>query len=337
MLFSNIAATTLLVAAFSVSATPVSSGEASGSGFMNPKDMMLDPTGPGGSVDLGWGYKEPERQDKVEKAPKRDNNKRATRRKYRATRKYHARKKAQDPDAYKAKAAYKALDAELARKSRAEETTDEREERLEKKRVYDQRKRVETKARETSQERELSQLELHNGDVWLLGLFRRNLRIYRPFLSNFKAQFRILGPWARKGIFPSLFVIVVYSRLVGHGSDSSLARHDSKPDFPPAEMTIGSIITVESTWAPHWTWATANIGAETLTGGQSLSGDRLKVKQGATINQHRSLHQVINVIKSRAKTSDNRETPQEKEDHLRKPRVSQRLRREKAKEKKGKK
>ncbi|KAJ7595427.1 hypothetical protein C8J56DRAFT_1159905 [Mycena floridula] len=30
---------------------------------------------------------------------------------------------------------------------------------------------------------------------------------------------------------------------------------DSKPDFLPAETTIGSIITAESSCAPHQTWA----------------------------------------------------------------------------------
>ncbi|KAJ7600501.1 hypothetical protein C8J56DRAFT_1019651 [Mycena floridula] len=45
--------------------------------------------------------------------------------------------------------------------------------------------------------------------------------------------------------------------LGDRGTDFSLERWDSKPDFPPAETTIGSIITAESTCAPHQTGATA--------------------------------------------------------------------------------
>ncbi|KAJ7577707.1 hypothetical protein C8J56DRAFT_1170846 [Mycena floridula] len=96
----------------------------------------------------------------------------------------------------------------------------------------------------------------------------RELRIYGPFLLNFKAlscsihpflplyltlafyhlrdPMTILKPWGKKR---SLFAC-----LVDCGTDFSLARQDSKPDFPLAETTI-----VELTCAPHRTWAMLSI------------------------------------------------------------------------------
>ncbi|KAJ7600514.1 hypothetical protein C8J56DRAFT_1038158 [Mycena floridula] len=61
----------------------------------------------------------------------------------------------------------------------------------------------------------------------------------------------ILEPWGKKRF--------LFACLVDRGTDFSLARQDSKPDFPPAETTI-----VESTCAPHRTGRRQFISAETL-------------------------------------------------------------------------
>ncbi|KAJ7584032.1 hypothetical protein C8J56DRAFT_952464 [Mycena floridula] len=159
MLFSNIAATTLLVAAFSVSAMPMPAGEASGSGsdmaVMDPKDMMLDPTAPGGSVNSGYGYSKEEREERERQRKKIDKNEQN---------KAKARKKkAEDPAAYLKKDAQRCRDyrknltpeqaAARREKDRvnkqrklSDETAEEKKARLKNKNANRQRKRAEAKA-----------------------------------------------------------------------------------------------------------------------------------------------------------------------------------------------
>ncbi|KAJ7578850.1 hypothetical protein C8J56DRAFT_1170133, partial [Mycena floridula] len=99
----------------------------------------------------------------------------------------------------------------------------------------------------------------------LPGLFRHDLRIHGPFLLNFKAlscfihlflpllafyhlrhPTTILERWTRKDLsLPAWSTVELTFRwMTGFNTR-----------FPPAETTIGSIITVESTCAPHRTWA----------------------------------------------------------------------------------
>ncbi|KAJ7586858.1 hypothetical protein C8J56DRAFT_890799 [Mycena floridula] len=89
-------------------------------------------------------------------------------------------------------------------------------------------------------------LELHNGQ--LIPYLKRKW----PFKGSVKRvtldPSTIQNP-GTMGKQRSLFVVVVYSRLVSHGTDSSLAQQDSKSHFPPAESKIGYIITIELTWA----------------------------------------------------------------------------------------